>query len=311
MTIVSMKLPKGVGVAVGTAALMAAMAPSLLGLRGTEMIFRAIFAVFGAVSIVAGFVMLRFKRMIENTPSSKVRSVAMGLAELKGVARARTPLQAPFSGMPCVYYRFTVEQEERGGRGGRSWRVVDQGVSGEPFFLEDDTGRILVDPAGAKGELRRDYRRVARDGGLFSHRKRYTEYRLDPGEPVYVLGSVRMTRDEVRERREELSTRLRELKHDPQRLQRFDTDRDGRISEEEWARAVRAVEGGMLRETLKAAGAPPEDDRIVGKGSEETTFLISDRTEASLVRSLAWKTALAFLLGVGLLGGVAARLLHR
>src|SRR2546422_4995027 len=88
---------------------------------GQLLLYDGLAAVGGAALIVAGFVFLRRKRLIENVPESRIRSVAMGFAEIEGVARKKCELAAPYSGIPCVYYRYLAEQERTSGRGGRSW----------------------------------------------------------------------------------------------------------------------------------------------------------------------------------------------
>ena len=55
-------------------------------------------AVAGPVLLFCGFRALRLHRLIDNTPTVKVRSMAMGLVEVKGRIEERSRLTAPFSG---------------------------------------------------------------------------------------------------------------------------------------------------------------------------------------------------------------------
>lgn len=251
---------------------------------------------FGGVSLFAGFAVLRKKRMIENVPASRIRSVAMGLAELSGAVRQKTAVTAPITGTPCCYFRYTIEKLT-GGKN-RHWEVVERGASNEPFLLEDPTGRILVDPAGADTVLRTAHREVRRDGGLFGAQRRYTEWRLVAGQRIYVLGSVRKQRDAALERRVTLTDRLRSLKQDPEGLSRFDADGDGAISAPEWDRAVAAVKEGLTREEAARGPVLLEEDLVIGRGDAETTFVIADRGEKHLVRSLNLQVGVALLLAV-------------
>ena len=263
-------------------------------------LYDAAAAVGGAAFIVLGFVLLRRKRVMENMPTSRIRSVAMGFAELTGTAKAKAALAAPFSGIPCVYFRYLVEQEKTRSRGGRSWETIDQGKSAEPFHLQDPTGTILVDPAGAETVLARSFRKTDREGGWFSRRKRYTEWWIVAGQKVFVAGTVRRLRDMALERKVALHDHLRELKRDPQRLSAFDADRDGQISTEEWGNAVCAVRDEVVRdEAGREAAAAPEDDILIGKGSDETTFLIADRSERALLGRLALQAGGALAGGAG------------
>jgi len=103
-----------------------------------------------------GFQLLQRKRLIENTPSSKIRSAAMGLVEVNGLACGPYTLTSPITGVPCFYYRTMVRQWKQEGRS-KSWvKVVDETFH-VPFYLEDGTGRLLVNPQGAELDIHRDF----------------------------------------------------------------------------------------------------------------------------------------------------------
>lgn len=103
-----------------------------------------------------GFQLLQRKRLIENTPSSKIRSAAMGLVELNGLACGPYTLQAPITGVPCFYYRTLVWQWKQAGRS-KSWVKVADEHYHVPFYLDDGTGHMLVNPQGAELDIHRDF----------------------------------------------------------------------------------------------------------------------------------------------------------
>ncbi len=259
---------------------------------------------------VYGFAVLHEKRLIEDTPSSRVRSVAMGLAELAGAARETVPLASPLTQVACVYYHYRIEEERSRGRS-KEWVTAEEERSVQPFYLEDETGRILIIPEGAETMLRQAYRAVRRDGGLLSPRRRYTEWRLIPGQRICVVGTVKTSRDEAGEHRAALVSRLQALKRDADRLKRFDADADGRVSGDEWDAAVRSVKDEMAREEMARPPEEPEDDRYVGRGGAESTFVLADRSEASMVRSLAIRACASLAFGPLLLAAAAMSLLAR
>ncbi len=88
----------------------------------------------------------RLRRKIMNLPTSTVRAAAMGLAEFKGNAKAITPARSMFSKAGCAYCALNVRVGE--GSRHRQYAQVYEMKSGSRFYLEDDTGRILVDPKG-------------------------------------------------------------------------------------------------------------------------------------------------------------------
>jgi len=293
---------RGVVVAVGVGlAVLKIVRP--LGAGGAVHLFfyDGLAAAGGVALLVMGFTLLRRKRVLENVPESRIRSVAMGFAELEGIAQKKCELAAPYSGIPCVYYRYLVEQERSTGRGGRTWETVERGESSEPFYLHDPTGTILVDPTGAQATLKQSYRNIEREGGWLSNRKRYTEWWIVQGQKMFVAGTVRRLRDLAQERRVSLNDRLRALKHDAGRMKTFDTDHDGQIDTEEWGNAVRAVQEDLAREQVAPQEATkPEDEVVIGKGSDETTFVLADRGEKSLVGLLSLESGAALAGGAGL-----------
>jgi hypothetical protein len=111
-----------------------------------------VIAVLGFISGVYlffnGFRMLRFKRMILNTPLSRIHSASIGLVEVNGTPVGPNVLHAPVTGDPCFYYRVQAWQWMDSGNK-REWKpVLDESLC-VPFFLEDGTGRVLIDPQGA------------------------------------------------------------------------------------------------------------------------------------------------------------------
>ena len=93
---------------------------------------------------------LRTVRLIENTPTARIRSMAMGLVEIHGHPQARSTLIAPFSGNACAYWEVDISVRGRN----RSWTVIHRNASGQPFYLVDDTGSALVYPRGAVCRIR-------------------------------------------------------------------------------------------------------------------------------------------------------------
>lgn len=138
---------------------------------------------FGIYSFLKGFHSLWFKRMIENTPTSKIRSIAMGPAEVKGKIKTfQKLLTSKLAKQKCVYYRYLVERKVRTKKGYR-WDKVSETEESTHFFLDDGTGQVLVYPKGAHVSIPHDVQKVSGD-------RRYTEYYILPEETLYVLGTA-------------------------------------------------------------------------------------------------------------------------
>ncbi|WP_415910587.1 GIDE domain-containing protein [Oleiharenicola sp. Vm1] len=110
----------------------------------------------------------RRHRLVRDLPTSKVRGVFIGLVELKGTAEAETPLRSHLAGAACVHYHYTVEERwsrtvtetytdsngkpQTRTRQESGWTTVAAGGEMIPFYLQDDTGAVLIRPGGAKLE---------------------------------------------------------------------------------------------------------------------------------------------------------------
>ena len=169
------------------------------------------FGIFTGMGLSAyGVVLNKRKQLIESIPTSAVRSLAVGLVEVSGRAQPeRAPLRGPFSGLPCVLYAYTVEERRQSGKYSR-WETIAKGASEEPFYVQDDTGKVLVVPFGARlilpdktttrnnvtgtlpeatilGLLKLG---IAVDGWLGDKTIRCGETLILPDEPVYVMGTA-------------------------------------------------------------------------------------------------------------------------
>ena len=97
-----------------------------------------------------GWLVRQRKHLIESIPTSTIRSLALGLVEISGQAQPEENLlSAPFSGIPCVFYTYAVEERVSSGKLTR-WETIAKGTSEQPFFVSDTTGRVLIVPLGAE-----------------------------------------------------------------------------------------------------------------------------------------------------------------
>lgn len=104
-----------------------------------------------------GFRLLQRRRLILDTPLSKIRSTSMGMVEISGLAVGPYTLTAPITGRPCYYYRTKVWEWIQNGKN-KQWVMVAGECAHVPFFVDDNTGRVLVDPRGAELDLHCDFK---------------------------------------------------------------------------------------------------------------------------------------------------------
>lgn len=103
----------------------------------------------GLFLIYDGFRTWQLARLIQDTPTAKVRSMAVGRTELEGVVREHDgTIDVPYTNDPCVYISWEAERRERhtdkDGDVHYTWETVADGTEALWFDLEDHTGRVLV-----------------------------------------------------------------------------------------------------------------------------------------------------------------------
>jgi hypothetical protein len=108
------------------------------------------------VSFVGAFRSFRRARLIEDIPTSKIRSAHQGYVELEGHAAVfdeRGIQESPLDGRACVWWAFKIERRNADGDGNNSWDTVEQAMSKAPFVIDDDTGRCAIRPEGATAKI--------------------------------------------------------------------------------------------------------------------------------------------------------------
>jgi hypothetical protein len=117
----------------------------------------------GIYLFIQGFRLLQRRQLILNTPASKIRSASMGMVELNGLAVGPYTMVAPITARPCYYHRTFVWEWKQAGKN-KQWVKVAAECMHVPFFLDDNTGKVMVDPRGADLDLHRDFQQEFCDG---------------------------------------------------------------------------------------------------------------------------------------------------
>lgn len=143
-----------------------------------------LFFVFFIISSLIPNSLSRFLKLQATLPTSKIRSLAMGLVELQGKIIARERLEAPLSRRPCIGYYYCVHRESRDKDGKKSWRLVSEERRCNDFTFEDETGKVQV-----SGESL-DLHLLEKSKETFSGWERYQEYRLDAGGKYLLIGKA-------------------------------------------------------------------------------------------------------------------------
>ncbi len=257
------------GILAGIVAGLIRVEPAVLGFIWTHGVASGLLpAVLAAGCFWRGFHFLRLKRRMENTPTSKIRSLALGMVEVQGIARRRYALVAPMTQLPCVWYRLRRFRRDQK----NNWHQTSSSDCGPvPFYLEDATGRVLIDPRGSA--IQPQTREEGYPGGIGSWQvggmetseEKWVEEVVADGAPLYVLGFADVRRPGQGSLRERTIAKLQRLKGDRRALAAFDGDGDGTISSDEWDTARQAMESEALREELSAGRAPETSTIAIGR----------------------------------------------
>lgn len=272
----------------------------------TDYFALAICAVISLVSAVSSISRLKTARVIEDTPTSKIRSAHQGYVELVGFAKAG-PEQLLLSGLsqtPCLWYRYNIERYESSGKNS-SWRTIESKTSEQPFTLNDGSGDCYVMPKRAevstirKRNWKGNSRHPNKTGGinLFGQRYRYTEEILCADDLLYVIGlfETRHPPSPTAIRDAEMAKILNEWKQDYDKLtERFDRNGDGEIDLQEWE-LVRTEALRKAERQQRATGPVSPVHTISYSPNRRQPYIIASSEPESLSRRYRWQ-ALALLL---------------
>jgi len=230
---------------------------------------------FGAYAFVQGFHAMRIQRVIMDTPTAKLRSLAMGLVEVEGRVQARSRVTAPFTTRPCAWWQVELQTLSQSNRGLKEWNTVYKEQSGNPFYLEDGTGTAMVYPQGADiraGDLVQEethglgvpepYASFMADRQLGMRHvwsmgaMRFRERIVDEGCAVFVLGRANPKPHAV------------DVSMDDEALQATGTDAAG-------AQHVRSHDGACCA--------------VIRRGKDDPAFIISERSEKTMTMEYGLK----------------------
>ena len=278
---------------------------------------------FGIVLFPVGFKQLYQQKMIVNLPLSKIRSMAMGLVKLKGVVVHKGKLLiSPINKQKCVYYNCVVEELVSSGKSSR-WVTVFRSTESAPFYIQDETGKVLVDLKGAQIDLKKDTRATA---GLFKKippnfeeflkrvniksrtilnmpkTMRYREDFLLPNDAIYIVGAAGYATANQMEAIQEFG-----INQDANPQNNINAD----TSNNSFAAKLGFITMGYKPEIIALQDEGYSEFRssfsntIIQQGSG--IYIISDKEESAVIRKLGLSAVFSIILGscfivVGLTG---------
>jgi hypothetical protein len=163
----------------------------------------------GLCFLFFGFRLRARERLLLSARRSRIHSAALGLIEVNGKAVGPHTMPALITGKPCFLYHTTAWQQRDGNP--EEWEKIADETLHLPFFIEDSTGQLLVEPLGADLDLLRDFREEYASSSLISNsadlpprvneflirhsivatrRIRIEENLIKPEDPLFVAGTL-------------------------------------------------------------------------------------------------------------------------
>ncbi len=271
------------------------------------------FAGFGWWSALACY---RHARLIEDTPTARIRSAPQGHVEVTGRAKTYEGklLTSPLTSTPCLWYRYEILKKSSGPSVGyrHRWKRVEGEASTRPFVVDDGTGTCVVHPEGAKtivgskdtwyGSSRRPTSGPSESLLNKLGKYKYYEERIEPESNLYAMGWFKtIGASGEAALGEEVRDELAALKRDKTRLlARFDDDRDGEISMAEWARARSAIRDETIAERARRDATESAVHTLARAPERRLPFLLATKSQHALARGQRWQafgSAVVFVLG--------------
>lgn len=287
----------------------------ILGMSGSDYLVMlcVMLGVFGYLLYYAFYAFRRF-RFVDGTATSKIRSAAQGLVELKGLGEwlPNDSILSPFSNSRCIWYHCTIEKRRRSGKR-TTWTNISDECSGHLFRLVDDTSWCVIDPDHAHVIAESDVSWYGHSTDCRSKAPkhsswiklsvgnyRFRERLIRPATNLYALGEFRSFQNNSSEEliAKQADDLVKQWKLQPKRyLSDFDFDANGVIQQQEW----KAIRAAARKEVLaKMNNVDSEHHLLLRPADKRHPFILSASAEEDLVARKKF-TAYASVTGAFLL----------
>lgn len=236
----------------------------------------------------------RFKSYIEDIPTSSIKSLSIGLREIKGSVLDMNAIPSLISGMKCVFFRYYKYVKVKTDKG-EQWKLNEIGeYLPERFYIQQDGYVLEIETKGATMDLNNIQKYTTpfylMKSSIRNNKVYYMEESIPVFSDVYVLGSV-INKDN----REAFSRFLKSRKSDRDYMKQFDSDNNNEIDMNEWEEAKKAIE---------AEFNSIQDDKLqnellrVCRTKDDRMLFISDRSEKSIIKGINVYLTIAAVLGI-------------
>jgi len=283
----------------------------------------------GLYFFVQGFRELKFKRIVQNIPTSKINTGAIGTnVEIKAkiISEKDKLVTSPISNVPCVFYSVEIQKLKRT-KNSTYWQTIDTFYSHKGFYVDDDSGAnalVLVDGAkitreGQEKEFRMSSNnfdempknlrtaltinqsklkrfKLKDTSWLFSNSYRFLEWCFQEEEELYILGFAESGIKAPKIKKLKFKHFLKAKKMieaDAKLKKKFDTNKDGFLSPDEMDWGAKKI-AAQLENKYRAKKVEELSlkTKMIFKKRKPHPFHISNMKEDALVKSIGWKSSL-------------------
>jgi len=285
-----------------------------------------VIGIFGGLYLFyTGYRDLKSKRTIQDIPTSKISTGAIGTnVEIKGeiLVEDEQLISGPISNKPCAFYSLEIQKLVKT-KNSSHWKTIDSFFSDKGFYVDDKSGALaLVVVKGARIKingstdkfqmssnnfdempinLRKELDLHAKElktfksedtSWLFSKQYRFLEWRFSQGEQIYILGYAESGLKVPKKDKLKLKFYMKGKKiveKDKKLKDRFDTDKDGILSptELEWG----AKKIGKIIQTKYSPKKVKEfmpKTKMIFKNKSSSPYIISNMREKDLISNIGW-----------------------
>ena len=236
-----------------------------------------ILTIIGAGIFWYGFNRMHKYQLIQDIPTSKIRSMAIGLVEINGKIVPDKSLTSPFSHTKCAYYKYIIKEYRRHRSGKQttySWDTITSGEKRIPFWVKDETGKVYVNPEGA--ELKIPVKKVfLQKAGFFG----------TIGNLISTLNQFNTTQKNMID-----TSKLNLTLLENNKTTFFNSVGDRKYFEY-------YLEPNEELYIIGTATNAPKVNIQIQKGENEPTFIISNNSEKTLINTLRLEMIGCFILG--------------
>ncbi|QCE42436.1 hypothetical protein [Psychroserpens sp. NJDZ02] len=158
--------------------------------------FIAAFIYFDTAIIIVIFVLLfviklfsssntkKFLNLQASLPTSKIKSMAMGLVEVSGQTIMQEPMLSRIEKKECIGYRYKIERKSKDRDGKTKYSTISNEVVCNNFLLDDGTAQVEI----VADDI--DFLWLEETDSYSSTSKRYTQYLLYANQSIILIGKA-------------------------------------------------------------------------------------------------------------------------